>query len=116
MLLGNLVGNAVKYNRPGGSVSIRARSHEGRVTLEVSDTGIGIPQECMPHLFEEFYRVKSERTKEIPGTGLGLVICRRIVDDIGGSIEVSSEEDRGTTVIVHLPEAERRAVGSSRPE
>ncbi len=114
MLLGNLVGNAVKYNRPGGSVSIRASLNGGRITLEVSDTGVGIPQECMPRLFEEFFRVRSEKTQDIPGTGLGLVICRRIVAEIGGSIEVNSEESRGTTVLVHLSAAEERAESNSQ--
>ena len=114
MLLGNLVGNAVKYNRPGGSVSIRASLNGGRITLEVSDTGVGIPHECMPRLFEEFFRVRSEKTQDIPGTGLGLVICRRIVAEIGGSIEVNSEESRGTTVLVHLSAAEERAESNSQ--
>jgi two-component system sensor histidine kinase/response regulator len=109
MLVSNLVGNAIKYNRPGGSVSIRASAGEKGITLEVSDTGIGISKDCLPHLFREFYRVKSKETQDIPGTGLGLVICSRIVTELGGSIEVKSEEGQGTTMIIRLPMAETKA-------
>ncbi len=106
MLVSNLIGNAIKYNRPGGSVSIRAIPGEKRVTLEVSDTGIGIPEGCVPRLFQEFYRVKTKQTQDIPGTGLGLVICNRIVTELGGSIEIRSREGQGTAILVHLPVAE----------
>ena len=109
MLVSNLVGNAIKYNRPGGSVSIRAFSRERRITLEVKDTGIGIPEECLPLLFQEFYRVRTEQTADIPGTGLGLVICNRIVTELGGSIEVRSREGQGTTFLVQIPVAETQA-------
>jgi two-component system sensor histidine kinase/response regulator len=83
MLIGNLVSNAVKYNKPGGTVAVRASSDDQWITLEVRDTGIGIPQDLRAHLFEEFYRVKTPETQDIPGTGLGLVICKRIVDELG---------------------------------
>jgi two-component system, sensor histidine kinase and response regulator len=106
MLVSNLVSNAVKYNQPGGSVLVRASADEKGVRLEVIDTGIGIAKECLPQLFHEFYRVRTKETQDIPGTGLGLVICNRIVSDLGGSIEIKSEEGRGTTVIVQLPIAE----------
>jgi len=108
-VVSNLVSNAIKYNRPGGSVSIRASAGEHQITLEVIDTGIGIPRECLPHLFQEFYRVRTSATQDIPGTGLGLIICNRIVTELGGSIEVQSEEGRGTTMIVRLPRAEAQA-------
>jgi len=106
MLVGNLVGNGIKYNRQGGSVSVRARPDGDAVTLEVEDTGIGIAADCLPRLFEEFYRVKSQATAEIHGTGLGLVICQRIASEVGGTIEVRSREGVGTTVTVRLPIAE----------
>jgi two-component system sensor histidine kinase/response regulator len=116
MLVSNLVGNAVKYNRPGGSITVRAYSGERRITLEVTDTGVGIPQEYIPRLFQEFFRVKTEETRDIPGTGLGLVICKRIVTEIGGSIEVRSEENKGTTIVVRLPVAEAHAnAGGMQP-
>ena len=102
-VVSNVVGNAIKYNRPGGSVSIRASAGEQGVTLEVSDTGIGIPKDCLPHLFQEFYRVKTHETQDIPGTGLGLIICNRILSELGGAIEVESEEGEGTSVIIRFP-------------
>ena len=106
MLIGNLVSNAIKYNRPGGSVLIRAGRDNGLIAIEVRDTGIGIPPAFQPHLFEEFYRVKTPETQNIPGTGLGLVICKRIVDELGGSIEVDSKEGEYTVFTVRLPVAE----------
>ena len=71
----------------------------------MSDTGIGISQEFRSHLFEEFYRVKTPETQNIPGTGLGLVICKKIVDELGGSIEVDSKEGEYTVFTVKLPVA-----------
>jgi signal transduction histidine kinase len=109
MLVSNLVGNAIKYNRPGGSVKIGLSRSENCIVLEVSDTGIGIPASFRPHLFEEFYRVKSPETQDIPGTGLGLVICKRIVSELGGSILFDSKEGEYTTFTVKLPIAERIA-------
>jgi len=109
MLVGNLVSNAVKYNRPGGSVKVRAFGDDQWVTLEVSDTGLGIAPAFLQHLFEEFYRVKTPETQNIPGTGLGLVICKRIVEELGGSIEVHSKEGESTTFTVKLPAAEPKA-------
>ncbi len=106
MLIGNLVSNAVKYNKPGGSVKVRTRKSGSWITLEVSDTGLGIPADFRSHLFEEFYRAKTPETQNIPGTGLGLVICKRIVDELGGSIDVDSKEDEYTVFTVRLPAAE----------
>jgi two-component system sensor histidine kinase/response regulator len=106
MLVGNLVSNAVKYNRPGGSVKVLLRTDGNRITLEVRDTGLGIPEDFRLHLFEEFYRVKTPETRNIPGTGLGLVICRKIVDELGGSIEVDSKEGEFSVFVVRLPVSE----------
>ncbi len=106
MLVSNLVDNAVKYNRAGGSVSIRASASGNNVVLQVSDTGIGIPAESIPRLFQEFYRVRTKQTQDITGTGLGLVICKRIVIELGGTIEVTSQEGKGTMFTVRLPAAE----------
>jgi len=102
-IVSNLVGNAIKYNRVGGRVNVRIARDGERAVLEVSDTGIGIPEESLPDLFREFYRVKSERTRDIPGTGLGLAICKRLVTDLGGAIEAHSRTDEGTTFVVRLP-------------
>jgi two-component system sensor histidine kinase/response regulator len=113
MLVGNLVGNAIKYNRPGGTVSIALDSDGKWAKLEVCDTGIGIPEEHLPHLFEEFYRAKRPETQDIPGTGLGLVICKKITNELGGSIEVQSKEGLFTRFLVHLPVAENKPDSSS---
>ncbi len=106
MLVGNLISNAVKYNKPDGKVAVRVAADEKWIILEVSDTGLGIPPAFRPHLFEEFYRAKTPETQNIPGTGLGLVICKRIVDELGGSIEVDSKEGEYSTFTVKLPIAE----------
>lgn len=102
MLLSNLVSNAIKYNRRGGSVTVRTTREGDNAVLEVIDTGIGIPGASLEHLFQEFYRVKSELTREIPGTGLGLAICHRIVSELGGTIDVDSTEEKGTAFVVRL--------------
>jgi signal transduction histidine kinase len=113
MLMDNLVGNAVKYNRPGGRVRVRAMEDAGWIRLEVSDTGLGIPEFFRSHLFEEFYRVKTPETQNIPGTGLGLVICKKIVDELGGTIEVDSKEGEYTVFTVRLPVAKPEGIVES---
>jgi two-component system, sensor histidine kinase and response regulator len=113
MLLDNLVGNAIKYNRPGGSVRVQAGEEGKWIKLEVGDTGLGIPESFRPHLFEEFFRVKIPETQNIPGTGLGLVICKKIVDELGGAIEVDSKEGEYTVFTVRLPVAEPGEVVAS---
>jgi two-component system, sensor histidine kinase and response regulator len=105
MLVDNLVSNAVKYNKPGGKVEVRVAAEDNWITLQVRDTGVGIPQAFRSHLFEEFYRAKTPETQNISGTGLGLVICKRIVDELGGSIEVDSKEGEYTVFTVRLPVA-----------
>ena len=102
MLISNLVCNGIKYNQPDGTLIVRTSSDNGAVVLEVVDTGIGIPEACQQHLFEEFYRVKTDVTAQIPGSGLGLALCRAIADELGGQIGVHSEEGVGTTVTVRL--------------
>jgi len=97
----NLVGNAVKYCRPGDEVTIMVRSEEDRLVVSVADTGPGIPAEALPHIFERFYRVPDVR--RTLGAGLGLTIARQIVEAHGGEIHVSSEEGQGTTFTFMLP-------------
>ncbi len=102
----NLLDNAVKFNRPGGEVRIEAaRSPEGRVLISVSDTGLGIPSEDLPRIFERFYRVDKARPREVGGTGLGLSIVRHIIERMGGTIKVESELGKGTTFTISLPAA-----------
>jgi signal transduction histidine kinase len=106
MLVHNLVSNAVKYNRRGGAVTLGAMLRGSMVSLEVSDTGLGIGDDALPRLFQEFYRVRTPATRDIPGTGLGLAICKKIVSELGGRIEVRSKEGSGSTFTVLLPISE----------
>ena len=99
----NLIDNAIKYNRDGGSVTVRTgEDGNGRVTLSVSDTGIGIPKADLPRIFERFYRVDKSHSKEVGGTGLGLSIVKHGASFHGASVDVKSEVGSGTTVTVHF--------------
>jgi len=98
----NLVGNAVKYT-VAGSVRVTLAREADRARLVVADTGIGIPSESLPRLFEEFYRAKNAKALEEAGTGLGLAIVKDLVDRYSGRIYVTSQEGRGTTFTVTLP-------------
>ena len=102
-LFGNLVDNAVKYNREGGDVRVGGRTTDGYVAIEVSDTGVGIPQGAVKRLGEAFYRVKTAATVQITGTGLGLSICKQILEAHNGHLEIESEEGEGSTFRVLLP-------------
>ncbi len=101
-VLTNLVGNAIKFTPPKGRVSVDVRHQDNELAIAVSDTGMGIPKDALPKIFERFYRVKRPG-KEIQGTGLGLAIVHKIVMMHSGRIEVESEIDRGTTFTVCLP-------------
>jgi signal transduction histidine kinase len=101
-LLDNLVGNAIKYNRPGGKVVVTAGPVDGEVQVVVSDTGVGIPEKYQRLLFQEFFRVGAEEGKRTSGSGLGLAICKRIVSEMGGSISVESQANAGSTFRVRL--------------
>jgi signal transduction histidine kinase len=98
----NLLSNAIKYNYPQGSVDLSAKENDGEMVLSVRDTGPGISQENLKHLFEKFYRVPGTEKLAV-GTGLGLSICKQIVEAHGGNIEIQSQVEKGTTFIVHLP-------------
>src|SRR6202035_3240484 len=102
-LVVNLLDNAVKYNHPGGKVFLRLAERDGAAVLEVEDTGIGIPQEALPRIFERFYRVDKGRAREEGGTGLGLAIVKHLAQSHGGHVEVESRMGRGTTSRVFLP-------------
>jgi heavy metal sensor kinase len=114
-LLFNLLDNAIKYTPEGGEVETRCRCDGNSVTLTVSDTGAGIPPEHLPRVFERFYRVDPARSREGGGIGLGLAICRAIVESHGGTIRLESAEGEGTKVIVSFPPVEpgRVSVGSN---
>jgi signal transduction histidine kinase len=104
----NLFDNAVKYTPPGGSVRIRAAAGGGHAVLEVADTGVGIPPEALPLVFERFYRVDRDRSAGEGGAGLGLSIVRSICAAHGGRVEVYSVPGSGSRFTVTLPLAAER--------
>lgn len=97
IVMNNLVSNAVKYNRDGGRVGISIRRKGSRIILSVSDTGIGMTPEESAKLFREFVRIKNEKTRNILGSGLGLSIVQKIANMYGGTVEVESAPDVGST-------------------
>jgi two-component system phosphate regulon sensor histidine kinase PhoR len=99
----NIISNAVKYNRPDGKVSITGSESEDYVTMKISDTGIGIPEKDLSHIFERFYRVDKARSRERGGTGLGLAIAHEIVERHHGSLTAESVENEGTEFTLVLP-------------
>jgi len=103
VLFDNLITNAIKYNKPSGTVTITGNQSSGEVLIAVADSGVGIPEKYRPFLFEEFFRVKDESAKKTVGTGLGLHICKKIVSEMGGTIDVQSEVGVGSTFCVRLP-------------
>ena len=99
----NLIENGIKYNVPGGSLSVTLSRDEDNAYLEVKDTGMGIPEEAIPHLFERFFRVDKARSRQSGGSGLGLAIVRAIVQRSRGDIRVESTLGQGTTFTVSFP-------------
>lgn len=104
-VLANLLDNAVKYNKDGGTVRIVAARHDGWIKVTVADSGVGIPEQDLPRIFERFYRVDKARSRELGGTGLGLSIVKHIVEAHGGSVSVESEPDRGSRFFFTVPHA-----------
>lgn len=98
----NLLSNAIKYNRPNGSVIMKTEASEENMRLSVQDTGVGIPEDALVHVFEKFYRVREHETRAT-GTGLGLSICKQIIQGHGGAIEIKSKLGVGTNIIIDLP-------------
>jgi signal transduction histidine kinase len=103
VLFDNLIVNAIKYNKTGGAVLVTGEHMNEEVVVTVEDTGVGISPEYCERLFDEFFRVKDSKGKKTTGTGLGLPICKKIVSEHDGSIEVESEPDVGSTFRVRLP-------------
>jgi len=102
----NLLSNAIKYNRSNGSVIITGNFTDTEISVNIQDTGLGIPDDSIPHLFEKFFRVREHEGKAT-GTGLGLSICKQIVQGHNGRIEVKSKMGVGTSFNIHLPRAPR---------
>ncbi|NOZ83192.1 MAG: GAF domain-containing sensor histidine kinase [Euryarchaeota archaeon] len=105
-VLRNLISNAIKFNKSGGKVIIKAHEQDGRVEVCVEDTGIGIPAEVLERVFEKFYQVDPSPTRKYGGIGLGLAIAREMVRANGGEIRVESEPDSGSRFCFTLPAAE----------
>jgi two-component system, OmpR family, heavy metal sensor histidine kinase CusS len=99
----NLLDNAIKHTSPDGEVSIYGQSSSGEARVTIADTGIGIPAAHLPHVFERFYRVDPSRSPETDGIGLGLAICRSIVEAHGGHIGINSTVGSGTQVTLSIP-------------
>jgi signal transduction histidine kinase len=118
-LLANLLLNAVQHTPSGGSVAARITAADSGATLEVRDTGAGIAPEDLPHLFERFWRGDSSRARSTGGAGLGLSICKAIIDSCGGAIDIASQVGQGACVTVRLPlalEQEAHPESSRQPE
>ena len=102
----NLLLNAIKYTPKNGSVEINANVQDKFVVTEVTDTGIGIPQDELPYIFDEFYRAANAREIDKDGTGLGLSIVKQIIERLGGEIWAQSREGIGSTFKFKLPKAD----------
>ena len=109
-VLRNILSNAIGYTLEGGGISLEARERDAMVEVTVSDTGIGIEPEHLPHIFDRFYRSDSSRARATGGTGLGLAIAKQWVEAHDGAISVDSVVDQGTTITIALP-----AASSSKP-
>ena len=103
-VLYNLLDNAVKFSRNNGRIHLRATRRGSDMVLSVADEGLGIGKEHLPRIFERFYRADKARSRELGGTGLGLAIVKHIAQLHGGWVEADSEQGRGTTIRVVLPE------------
>jgi signal transduction histidine kinase len=108
----NILKNAVKFSARGGRIEIRTETVDNRIRIVIRDEGAGIPPEHLSRVFEPFFQVDSSPTRAYGGIGVGLAIVRRIAEAHGGSIDLKSEVDRGTTVILELPAATGAAIPS----
>jgi two-component system sensor histidine kinase BaeS len=109
---GNLVSNAIRHTPAGGRVTVHVSSTVDEVVLAVADTGTGIAAEHLPHVFDRFWRAEKSRSRQTGGSGLGLAIVRHLVQAHGGTIDVQSEVDTGSTFTVRLPKADLRGEGA----
>jgi two-component system phosphate regulon sensor histidine kinase PhoR len=100
----NLLDNAVKFNRPNGEVRVEAHSTDGAAQITISDTGIGIPSEDLPRVFERFYRADKARSREMGGTGLGLSIVKHVIEQMGGTVMVQSQVGQGSRFTLTVPQ------------
>jgi two-component system phosphate regulon sensor histidine kinase PhoR len=108
LVLPNLLDNAARYTEPGGRIAVGVVGAADVVRVEVTDTGIGIPPEDLPRIFERFYRVSKARSRDLGGTGLGLAIVKHLVQLLGGEVFVESEVGKGSRFSFTLPRAPGR--------
>lgn len=99
----NLIDNSIKYNKPGGFIRIKVCKNDAAAVIEISDTGIGIPNDELSRIFEPFYRIKNDRSRTSGGTGLGLALVKKLVEKQPGSISVQSEENIGSKFTICFP-------------
>ncbi len=105
-VLHNLLANAIRYTEPGGRITVTARREGGEVRVEVADTGVGIPDSDLPHVFDRFHRVDRSRSRSSGGAGLGLAIVKHLVEAHGGRVWARSQVGRGSTFGFALPSGE----------
>jgi signal transduction histidine kinase len=115
-VLHNLISNAVKYSPAGGSIMVRVEQRGSRACVAVRDQGIGIPAASLPRLFTRFYRAENVDPLNISGMGIGLFVVREIVSLHGGTIEVDSQEQQGSTFTVCLPLATPAPASEPEPQ
>ncbi|MDP4281062.1 MAG: hybrid sensor histidine kinase/response regulator [Bacteroidota bacterium] len=106
IIFNNLISNAIKYNKDGGTVTCKLEKDNGQIIIRVTDTGIGMTREESSRLFQDFVRIRNEKTRQIPGSGLGLSIVKKLTDTYNGRIEIQSEPDKGSTFIITFPKQE----------
>ena len=99
----NLIDNAIKYNKPSGSINIECYKEENKLIIIIADTGIGMPKDALPRIFDPFYRVEDHRSRQTGGVGLGLALVKKLVKKQNGTIRVDSKLDEGTTFSVEFP-------------
>ncbi|MBI3999192.1 MAG: GHKL domain-containing protein, partial [Candidatus Omnitrophica bacterium] len=109
-VLVNLLDNAIKFNRDGGQIELKAAQSEDRVTISVEDSGLGIPEEAIPRIFERFFTVDQAHSHELGGTGLGLAIVKHIVEAHGGTVSCESELAKGSRFSFSLESPVRQPV------
>ncbi len=106
-MLTNLLQNAIRYTDNGGSITVSLNARDNNAILTIADTGIGIPADAIPHLFDRFYRVDKARERAAGGSGLGLAIVKASVDAHGGKVEIQSKEGQGSQFIISIPLASK---------
>ena len=114
--INNLIENAIKYNKPNGSIEANVTSRGNNVVVSIADTGMGVPPEDINHIFQKFYRVDNSDTREIGGTGLGLFISKQRIESVNGKMWVESEYQKGSTFYISIPRISNNEYGMLKSE